>query len=68
MQSIFGVVDRVVECPRCHGAGKIPKEVCDACQGQGVQDENAQKSVDIPAGIDTGMSMKISGEGDQMPG
>lgn len=51
-------------CPRCHGAGKIIPDPCDACHGQGRVEEQKTLSVKVPAGVDTGDRIRLSGEGE----
>lgn len=60
----FGVIQNVVECPDCHGSGKIPEKKCSHCHGSGVQKEKIEKKVKIPAGIDDGQKLKLSGMGE----
>ncbi len=50
-------------CHSCNGAGKIIKDYCPTCQGQGYQFENKNIKVSIPAGVEDGMRLKIRGEG-----
>jgi molecular chaperone DnaJ len=51
-------------CPRCHGAGKIIPDPCEACHGQGRVEEHKTLSVKVPAGVDTGDRIRLSGEGE----
>ncbi|MBY5949103.1 molecular chaperone DnaJ [Photobacterium rosenbergii] len=51
-------------CPHCHGRGKIIKEPCGTCHGQGRKEETKTLSVKIPAGVDTGDRIRLSGEGE----
>ncbi len=51
-------------CPTCHGAGKQIKDPCRKCQGQGRVQETKTLSVKIPAGVDTGDRIRLSGEGE----
>jgi molecular chaperone DnaJ len=50
-------------CPKCHGEGDINKSPCKECRGEGRRRAERKLSVKIPAGIDDGMSMRLSGEG-----
>lgn len=50
-------------CHTCHGLGKIIKEYCPSCNGQGFQYESKTIKVNIPAGIEDGMKLKLRGEG-----
>lgn len=51
-------------CPRCHGSGKIIPEPCNACHGQGRVEEQKTLSVKVPAGVDTGDRIRLTGEGE----
>lgn len=51
-------------CPTCHGDGKIIKDPCQSCHGQGRVRENKQLTVKIPAGVDEGDRVRLSGEGE----
>jgi molecular chaperone DnaJ len=50
-------------CPKCQGAGDINKSPCKECRGEGRRRAERKLSVKIPAGIDDGMQMRVSGEG-----
>lgn len=51
-------------CGKCHGSGKIITHPCKSCAGQGKVKEEKSVSVKIPAGVDLGSRLKISGEGE----
>lgn len=51
-------------CPTCRGRGQIIKDPCTACHGTGIQEENKTLSVKVPAGVDTGDRIRLSGEGE----
>lgn len=59
----FGQVMRTVECDVCHGAGKIPETPCTRCEGRGRTLEDRTLSVDIPAGIESGQRIRLTGRG-----
>jgi molecular chaperone DnaJ len=63
-QSIFGQVVTTVSCPTCGGAGRILKSPCQQCRGQGRVQKPKRLTVKIPAGVDTGSQIRISGEGE----
>lgn len=50
-------------CHICHGTGEKITEKCGACHGKGKTEEKVSKTIDVPAGIEHGMSIKIRGEG-----
>jgi len=51
-------------CPRCRGSGTIVRNPCDACLGQGRVRRSRTLSVKVPAGVDTGDRVRLSGEGE----
>ncbi len=51
-------------CPKCHGKGKIITDPCVTCYGQGRVSKSKTLSVKIPAGVDTGDRIRLSGEGE----
>ncbi len=63
-QSLFGVMREVGVCPECGGSGKVIKEKCPECRGAGYKNIRKKISVTIPAGIDSGQSIRIAGMGE----
>ncbi|HVH64376.1 MAG TPA: molecular chaperone DnaJ [Candidatus Dormibacteraeota bacterium] len=63
-QSLFGQVVTTVTCPTCGGAGRILKQPCVQCRGQGRTQQSKRLAVKIPAGVDTGSQIRLSGEGE----
>ena len=63
-QSFFGTVQNVQTCPDCQGTGKIIKEKCSSCGGTGYTSVRKKISVNIPAGIDNGQSIRIREKGE----
>lgn len=55
-------------CPQCGGAGKTIKEPCGDCRGHGVRSETSELTVAVPAGIDGGQTLRITGKGETAPG
>jgi len=51
-------------CPQCHGNGSVVTDPCNDCHGQGRIKENKKLSVKIPAGVDEGDQIRLSGEGE----
>ena len=51
-------------CPRCHGSGKIISSPCVDCNGSGRVKKHKTLSVKVPAGVDTGDRIRLSGEGE----
>jgi molecular chaperone DnaJ len=61
-QQGFFTVERT--CPTCGGAGQIIKNPCSGCGGAGRVEKERQLSVNIPAGVETGTRIRLSGEGE----
>ena len=51
-------------CPTCSGLGQIVKSPCPVCHGQGRTEKERTLSVNIPAGVETGTRIRLSGEGE----
>jgi molecular chaperone DnaJ len=51
-------------CPKCNGTGQMIKDPCGSCHGAGKKKKKVDLQVKIPAGIDQGQRLKLSGEGD----
>ncbi|MBL8521005.1 MAG: molecular chaperone DnaJ [Betaproteobacteria bacterium] len=51
-------------CPKCHGTGKTISDPCNACHGAGRTKGHKTLSVKIPAGVDDGDRVRLSGEGE----
>ena len=62
-QSIFGVIQQQTTCPDCGGSGKTFGRVCSDCKGHGHVTKNKTIEVDIPAGVDNGSELRITGKG-----
>lgn len=60
-QGFFSVA---TTCPTCHGSGKIIKNPCKKCHGKGRTRVHRKIQVKIPAGVDTGTQLRVSGEGE----
>ena len=54
-------------CPACHGAGTTINDPCASCRGEGYVLERVTREVQIPAGVDNGTRLRITGEGDPSP-
>ena len=63
-QSFFGQVVTTSTCPTCGGAGRILKNPCSQCRGQGRLHMTKRLAVRIPAGVDMGSQIRLSGEGE----
>jgi molecular chaperone DnaJ len=63
-QSIFGQFVNVTMCDRCRGEGRIVETPCKHCRGLGREKKKRKLSVKIPAGVDSGSQMRLTGEGE----
>ncbi|BCL82896.1 chaperone protein DnaJ [Ktedonobacteria bacterium brp13] len=63
-QSIFGQFVNVTMCERCRGEGSIITTPCEKCRGQGRVRNNRRVVVNIPAGVDDGINVRVTGEGE----
>lgn len=61
--SLFGRVIRQGPCKTCNGTGKVIKEKCTECSGNGYKRVTSTISVNIPAGIDDGQVLTMRGKG-----
>ena len=61
-QQGFFTIERA--CPTCHGAGQVIKNPCSACSGSGRVRKEKMLSVKIPAGVEDGTRIRLSGEGE----
>jgi molecular chaperone DnaJ len=62
-QTPFGQMVRAVSCDVCHGAGKVPETPCGVCGGSGRTPGERTTQVEVPAGIEDGQRLRVSGAG-----
>jgi len=62
-QSILGQMVTASPCSRCQGLGQVIDRPCEDCRGEGRTLEEKTYVVDIPAGVDTGSTLRLSGRG-----
>ncbi len=60
----FGSFAQVSICPTCNGTGEMIVDRCEACGGSGHRQESKKLKISIPAGVDNGTRLRVSGEGD----
>lgn len=60
----FGQFAQITTCPKCKGEGQTIDQPCPSCKGDGKKEVAKQLKVKIPAGVDTGARLRVSGEGD----
>jgi molecular chaperone DnaJ len=62
-QSFLGQMVSTSICPRCNGLGQVVPDPCADCRGEGRRTEERTYTVDIPAGVDTGSTLRLTGRG-----
>ena len=62
--SMFGTFSTVTTCNTCHGRGEVPKEKCETCKGAGVTKGQQEVKIRIPAGINDGEMIRLTGAGE----
>lgn len=60
----FGSFTQVSVCPTCNGSGQVIEDKCDVCGGNGQRQETKKLKITVPAGVDNGTRLRVSGEGD----
>lgn len=63
-QGFFSVT---TSCPQCKGAGKVIKNPCKVCNGSGLTEKKRTLNIKIPAGVESGSRLKVTGEGEAGP-
>ena len=66
-RSLFGMVQTQSVCPTCEGTGEVITKPCSHCKGQGTQIGEELVSFRIPAGVQEGMQLTVSGKGNAAP-
>ncbi len=62
-QTILGPMMQSGTCPNCGGRGEVISTPCSNCRGSGLERKVVHKSVQIPAGVDSGTQIRLAGEG-----
>jgi len=60
-----GAFVMTTNCPTCRGRGSQAKEACDECEGVGQVDSERVVKINVPGGVDTGQSLRLSGRGQE---
>ncbi len=66
-KSLLGSFTTTRTCTECSGSGKIPKEKCHTCRGAGILKKEQEITVKIPAGIENGEMIRLTGAGEAIP-
>ena len=64
-RTMFGTFESNTTCPYCKGKGKVIKTKCDTCHGEGYTRKKVNVDVNVPAGINTGQQLRITGKGEK---
>lgn len=67
-RTILGNVQTRVACEPCHGTGEVPEKKCTTCDGIGLSYGRRVLNVNIPAGIEDGMKIRVRGQGEAIGG
>jgi molecular chaperone DnaJ len=60
----FGSFTQVSVCPTCTGTGQVIEDKCEVCTGSGQVQKSKKLKITVPAGVDNGTRLRVSGEGD----
>src|SRR3990167_2760322 len=66
--SFFGSITMQSPCRVCHGRGKVPKERCATCRGEGVYKKQEEIEIGVPAGVEGGEMIRLQGAGEAVAG
>lgn len=63
-RTILGNIRQRTICPECRGKGEVPKKKCSDCGGQGIKNQIVTEKIDIPKGVEDGMTLRVRGAGE----
>lgn len=66
-QTILGAMQTQTTCSSCNGEGRIIKDKCNTCHGDGIVRDEEIISINIPAGVAEGMQLSMQGKGNAAP-
>lgn len=64
VRTILGTFSQERECAECNGTGKVPEEKCATCKGNGVLRKEEQITIPVPAGVQSGETVRLTGAGE----
>lgn len=67
-RSLLGVFTQLRTCDTCDGLGNVPKEKCTSCKGQKVYKQEEEIRIAVPAGINDGEVLRMTGKGEAVAG
>lgn len=68
MNTMFGQIRQAATCSACKGKGKVPEMNCTVCHGRGTERRRQEVKLKIPAGVDDGATIRLSGRGESVQG
>lgn len=68
MNTLFGAIQQTMVCDGCRGKGRVPEKNCSVCGGTGVDKKKQTVKLKVPAGIDDGATIRLSGRGEAVSG
>ena len=63
-RTFMGMMQQAAPCPKCNGSGEKIKKPCPKCKGRKILEKKHKTTVKIPAGVESGMNLKMQGRGD----
>jgi molecular chaperone DnaJ len=63
-RTILGSIQQAAICPTCHGKGEKPEQFCKKCHGEGRTKQAKSIKIKVPAGIDQGQAIRLTGQGE----
>ena len=66
-RTILGTIRTQRTCPVCHGTGKVIKDPCPVCHGTGIKRKRKEITVNIPKGVEDGVTLRVQGKGSYDP-
>lgn len=66
VQQSAGIFTMQTACPKCRGTGKVIPNPCPTCRGSGMTPQEVTREIRIPAGVDSGVKLRLQGEGERV--
>lgn len=64
LNTMFGQIRQQAICDNCKGRGKVPEKLCSVCHGKGTERRKQSIKIKVPAGVDDGITIRLSGKGE----